>query len=54
MTPYTPDEVFAVCEKTDQVFDWVLGRTLEQAAVRIVLIGLAGCALVIFVAAAII
>ncbi|MGH7002182.1 MAG: hypothetical protein ACREEA_11835 [Stellaceae bacterium] len=46
MTPITPDEVFTACEKTDRVFGWVLGSTLEQAASRIILIGIAGCAIV--------
>ena len=54
MTPITPDEVFTACEKTDRIFDWALGRTLEQAAGRIVLIGLAGCVLVVSVATAVI
>ncbi|MDE2167280.1 MAG: hypothetical protein KGJ66_13205 [Alphaproteobacteria bacterium] len=54
MTPITPDEVFTACEKTDRIFDWALGRTLEQAAGRILLIGLAGCVLVVSVATAVI
>lgn len=54
MTPYTPDEVFTACEKTHRIFDWVLGRTLEQAATRIVLIGTVGCAVVVSVAALVI
>lgn len=54
MTPITPDEDFVACEKTDRIFGWVLGRTLEQAAVRIALIGLVGCALVASVATAVI
>ncbi|MGH7226214.1 MAG: hypothetical protein ACRELF_23610 [Gemmataceae bacterium] len=54
MTPITPDKVFVTCEKTDRIFDWVLGRTLEQAAVRIVLIGFAVCALVVSVTAAVV
>lgn len=54
MTSITPDKVFAACEKTDRIFDWFLGQTLEQATGRMVLIGFAGCALVVSVATAMI
>lgn len=54
MTPITPDEVFVTSERTDRIFGGVLGLTLDRAAVRIVLIGLAGCALLVSVAAAVI
>ncbi|GEM_PF-2977725 len=40
----TSDEQFAVCDRTDRIFDRLLGRTLEQAALRIVGFGTLGCA----------
>lgn len=45
--PITSDKDFAACEKTDRIFGWVLGRTLEQAVTRIVVLGTVGCAVLV-------
>jgi hypothetical protein len=47
--PITSDEDFAACEKTDRIFEWVLGRTLEQAVTRIVILGTVGCAVLVLI-----
>ncbi|HKS86482.1 MAG TPA: hypothetical protein VJR71_13460 [Pseudolabrys sp.] len=51
MSPMTSAETFAACEKTDRIFHWILGRTLQQAVIRIVAIGGVGCAAVVTAAA---
>ena len=38
----TSAEEFAACERTDRLFDRVLGCTLEQAVVRLAVIGIVG------------
>lgn len=47
MSPMTSAETFSACEKTDRIFHWVLGHTLQQAVIRIVVIGSVGCAAVV-------
>jgi hypothetical protein len=42
----TSDEVFASCDRQDEVLEWALGRTLERATLRLVAITAAACAVV--------
>lgn len=40
----TPDEELAFCQKTDRIFDALLGRTLAVATARLAVIAVAVCA----------
>jgi hypothetical protein len=42
----TSDEVFASCDRQDEVLEWALGRTLERATLQLVAITAAACAVV--------
>jgi hypothetical protein len=42
----TSDEVFASCDRQDEVLEWALGRTLERATLQLVAIAAAACAVV--------
>lgn len=44
----TTDEEFTSCERSDRVFGLFLGPDLQQATLRLVLIGLALCAILAF------
>lgn len=44
----TSDEDFASCEASDRVLGLALGRDLEQATLRLCLIGVVVCAVVAF------
>lgn len=50
----TSDEEFAAAKKSDRIFGWVLGRTLQQATLRIVFLGVVGCATLVSVSALVI
>lgn len=50
----TSDEQFAACEKTDRLFDWVLGRTLQQAVSRMAVLGGIGGAVLVSISALVI
>lgn len=42
----TTDEEFAFCEKTDRIFDALLGRNLLAGTLRLALIAAAVCVIV--------
>jgi hypothetical protein len=42
----TSDEVFASCDRQDEVLEWALGRTLDRATLQLVAITAAACAVV--------
>ena len=42
----TSDEVFASCNRQDEILKWALGRTLERATLQLVAIAAAACAVV--------
>lgn len=49
----TSDEEFAASERTDRLFDRVLGCTLEQAMVRLAVLGTVGGLLISLAATAV-
>jgi hypothetical protein len=44
--PMTTDEEFASCQRSDRVLGVLLGRDLQQATLRLLLFGVALCAIV--------
>jgi hypothetical protein len=48
ITLMTTDEEFASCQRSDRVLGVFLGRDLQQATLRLLLFGVALCAIIAF------
>lgn len=47
---YTSDEQFAACERSDNALDFLLGKTLQQAVVRMAVLGTLAGVIVVYLA----